>query len=61
MFEREDDAGNIADMSELNMSIVNNKLSITRMSTEEMQHLKKLSRQNKVKVKNHGDSIEVKE
>ena len=61
MFEREDDAGNISDMSELNMSIVNNKLSITRMSTEEIQHLKKLSRQNKVKVKNHGDSIEVKE
>lgn len=61
MFEREDDAGNISDMSELNMTIVNNKLSITRTSKEEMQHLKKLSRHNKVKVKNHGDSIEVKE
>jgi len=33
-FERDDDIGNISDLKELNMSIVNNKLSITKMTEE---------------------------
>ena len=57
-FAREDDAGNISDLSELNMTIVDNKLSITRMSEEEVKQLKRKKRHHKLKVKNHGDEIE---
>lgn len=60
-FAREDDAGNISDLSELNVTLVNNKLSITRMSEEELKQLKRMKRHNKLKVKNHGDDIELKE
>ena len=60
-FEREDDVGNITDMKELNMSIVNNKLTITKMSDEEKKHLNVLKRRGKLHIKNHGNSIEIDE
>lgn len=60
-FERDDDAGNISDMKDFNMEIVNNRLTITRITSEEKNELKKLKRSGKLRIRNHGDSVEVKE
>ena len=43
-FEREDDAGNISDMKDFNMTIVN-----------------KLKRSGRLRIRNHGDSVEMKQ
>lgn len=60
MFERESDAGNVSDLNELDMKIVNNKLTITRLSDEEIAQLKKLQKHKKLRVRNHGESLEIK-
>lgn len=60
-FERDDDVGNISDMNDLNMSIVNNKLSITKMDEEEKKHLNVLKRRGKLHIKKHGSAIEIDE
>ena len=60
MFERESDAGNVSDLNELDMKIVNNKLTITRLSDEEIAQLKKLQKHKKLRVRNHGETLEIK-
>ena len=60
-FEREDDAGNISDMKDFNMTIVNNRLSITRITEAEKSDLKKLKRSGRLRIRNHGDSVEMKQ
>lgn len=58
-FERDDDVGNFADMNKLSLSIVNNKLSIQMMDEDELKKLKKLKKHNKLRIKNHGDDLEI--
>ena len=58
-FERDDDAGNISEMEELNISVVNSRLSITPMTEEEKKQLKRLKRHDKLRIKNHGDRVEL--
>lgn len=60
-FERDDDIGNVSDMKELNMSIVNNKLTITKMTDDEKKHLITMKRRGKVHIKNHGTTLQVDE
>lgn len=60
-FERDDDIGVISDMNNLNMSIVNNKLSISEIPEEEKKHLNTLKRRGKLHIKNHGNTIEMDE
>lgn len=58
-FERDDDVGNFADMNKLSLSIVNNKLSIQMMDEDELKKLKKLKKHNKLRIRNHGDDLEI--
>ena len=43
------------------MTIVNNRLSITRITEAEKSDLKKLKRSGRLRIRNHGDSVEMKQ